>query len=272
MADFTLHQYSALLETLLRSGYAFLTFEDYCTAAALPDRFVILRHDVDKRPMNSVATAEIEHRLGIRASYYFRAVPESDSPEAIRRIVALGHEIGYHYEDMALANGNTEKAYTHFADRLAYFRTYYPVRTICMHGAPMSRWDGRELWRKYNYKDLGIVGEPYFDVDFSHVFYLTDTGRCWDGYRVSVRDKIPVYQDQWIAQGLVYHHTTDILRALSANALPARLMMTTHPQRWTNSRLAWAKELLIQNTKNIVKRVLVYAKGTHTQDITSNRR
>ena len=38
-----------------------------------------------------------------------------------------------------------------------------------------------------------------FDVDFSQLFYLTDTGRCWDGYKVSVRDKIPVYQDQWTA-------------------------------------------------------------------------
>ncbi len=36
----------------------------------------------------------------------------------------------------------------------------------------------------------GIIGEPYFDVDFSRVFYLTDTGRRWDGDAVSVRDKV----------------------------------------------------------------------------------
>jgi hypothetical protein len=35
----------------------------------------------------------------------------------------------------------------------------------------------------------GIIGEPYFDVDFSKMLYLTDTGRRWDGGIVSVRDK-----------------------------------------------------------------------------------
>jgi len=58
-----------------------------------------------------------------------------------------------------------------------------------MHGSPMSRWDSRLLWKYYDYKDFGITGEPYFDVDFDKVMYLTDTGRRWDGDFVSVRDK-----------------------------------------------------------------------------------
>ena len=88
------------------------------------------------------ATAKIEHELGIQASYYFRVVPESNQPEYIRQIAALGHEIGYHYEDMAICQGNTEEAVGHFKQQLQYFRQFYPVRTICMHGAPTSKWDG----------------------------------------------------------------------------------------------------------------------------------
>jgi len=34
-------------------------------------------------------------------------------------------------------------------------------------------------------------------------------------------------------------------------------MMTTHPQRWTNRKGEWLKELLLQNFKNAVKRILV---------------
>ena len=45
--------------------------------------------------------------------------------------------------------------------------------------------------------------------------------------------------------------------AIEKNQLPDQLMMTTHPQRWTNKRLAWWKELVMQNTKNIVKRILI---------------
>ena len=270
LIDFTLYQYRHLLESLLQQGYQFLTFEQYCEQKSSPHRpiasspdspkYILLRHDVDLKAANSLATAQIEHELGIRATYYFRVVPQSNQPDIIRAIAALGHEIGYHYEDMALMQGDTKKAYAHFQQQLTYFRQFYPVRTICMHGAPTSQWDGKELWKHYNYRDLGIIGEPYFDIDFSQMFYLTDTGRCWDGYKVSVRDKIPVYQDQWNAQGLVYHATNDIIHAAEQGSLPPRIMITTHPQRWTDRPLAWLKELLVQNAKNIIKRLFLVKK------------
>lgn len=270
LTDFTLYQYRSLLESLLQQGYQFLTFEQYCDPKNLPyslisssphhTKHIVLRHDVDLKAANSLATAQIEHELGIRATYYFRVVPQSNQPDIIRAIAALGHEIGYHYEDMALMQGDTLKAYAHFQQQLNYFRQFYPVRTICMHGAPTSQWDGKELWKHYDYRALGIIGEPYFDIDFSQMFYLTDTGRCWDGYKVSVRDKIPVYQDQWNAQGLVYHATNDIIHAAEQGSLPPRIMITTHPQRWTDRPLAWLKELLVQNAKNIIKRLFLVKK------------
>ena len=279
MKDFTLHIYRRLLESLLQQGYQFLTFEQYLQAkndlpaegdlqakqssnevifkqSDLPSKYLLLRHDVDLKAANSLATARIEHELGIRASYYFRVVPQSNQPDIIRAIAELGHEIGYHYEDMSIMQGDVDKAHAHFVEQLTYFRQFYPVRTICMHGAPTSQWDGKDLWKHYNYRDLGIIGEPYFDIDFSQMFYLTDTGRCWDGYKVSVRDKIPVYQDQWNAQGLVYHSTQDIIHAAEQGSLPPCIMITTHPQRWTDSPLSWLKELLTQNAKNIIKRLL----------------
>ena len=43
---------------------------------------------------------------------------------------------------------------------------------------------------KYDYKSLGIIGESHRDVDWNQVYYLTDTGRRWDGESVSVRDKV----------------------------------------------------------------------------------
>ncbi|HBQ81446.1 MAG TPA: hypothetical protein DD745_00995 [Bacteroidales bacterium] len=45
------------------------------------------------------------------------------------------------------------------------------------------------MWKYYDYRDFGITGEPYFDVDFDKVFYLTDTGRRWDGDSFNIRDK-----------------------------------------------------------------------------------
>lgn len=272
MRDFTLQTYKQLLLKLQSVGYRFITFEQYCEAvqnasknqeATIYDTpFVILRHDVDLKAINSLRTAEIEAALGMQASYYFRVVPQSNQPNIIQSIARLGHEIGYHYEDMAIANGNIEAAIEHFRRKLSYFRNFYPVRTICMHGAPTSRYDGRDLWRQYDYRQEGLIGEPYFDADFSHMLYLTDTGRSWDGYKVSVRDKIPAHQDRWSREGLTYHHTDDLMRALDDPTSAIRrqrpcIMITTHPQRWTDNQVEWVRELVMQSLKNIVKRILI---------------
>ena len=263
MKEFSLDSYRELLERLQEKGYALISFAEYLRKKQEPNfqkegtKFVILRHDVDKKSFNSLKTAQIEYSLGARASYYFRIGKESNNPEVIRAIVKLGHEIGYHYEDMSLCGGDVDKAYAHFQTWLNYFRRYYAVETICMHGAPTSKYDGKDLWKKYDYKALGIIGEPYFDTDFSDVFYLTDTGRCWDGYKVSVRDKIPQYQDEWTAKGLTFHTTADILKALDLDNLPTHVMMTTHPQRWTNNRSEWWHELFAQRIKNTIKRILI---------------
>ena len=126
-----------------------------------------------------------------------------------------------------------------------------------MHGAPTSKWDSKDLWKKYNYKDLEVIGEPYFDTDFNDVFYLTDTGRCWDGYKVSVRDKIPERQNEWTKNGLTWHSTPQLIQAIRNNQLPAHVMITTHPQRWTNNPKEWYLEMVTQNIKNIIKRFII---------------
>lgn len=237
--DFTLKKYRELLVAL--KGYGEIT----------------LRHDVDLKPQNSLATAKIEHELGWKAVYYFRAVPESWDESIIREIASLGHEIGYHYESLTTCNGDVDAAYRDFCENLEKLRAIIPVKSICMHGSPKSKWDSKDIWKKYDYHELGIEFEPYFDTDFSKTFYLTDTGRRWDGYKVSVRDKIPVYQDEWVRQGLVYHSTDDIIRAVKDETLPHNLMFTTHPQRWTDSLVSWLVELFTQNLKNCAKRLVV---------------
>lgn len=259
MRDFTLKTYQALLQSLTDGGFEFLTFEQYCAIRqgtgnrkTLPERFAIMRHDVDKRPSYSARMAELEAQMGVKASYYFRIGKMSNDPECIRRIAALGHEIGYHYEDMSLCKGNYEKAYEHFKESLEYFRQFYPVRTCCMHGAPTSKYDSRAIWEKYDYREQQIIGEPYYDVDFQNVLYLTDTGRCWDGYQYSLRDRVPEQQQRWNKSGWAFHRTPEIIIAAEDNRLPS-VMITTHPQRWTDKWGAWIQELVMQNAKNIVK-------------------
>ena len=248
--DFTLKIYRKLLERLKNSGYSFFTFEQYCLGE-VDGKFVILRHDVDLRAAHSLATARVEAELGIKASYYFRVVRQSNKPEIIKAIAALGHEIGYHYEDMSLVKGNSSIAVDHFSAKLAYFRRFYPVKTVCMHGSPTSKIDNRSLWKYYDYRDFGLIGEPYFDIDFTKVFYLTDTGRCWDGDKFSVRDKVDAHFN------VSYHSTNEVIHAANLKTLPLQIMITTHPQRWTDNVIEWFVELFMQNAKNTIKRLIV---------------
>ena len=249
--DFTLMAYEKLLESAIRAGYKLTSYEDYIINGHNYSKVFILRHDVDDLPDNSVETAIIENQLSAKGSYYFRVVKKSLHPKCIEQIKKLNHEIGYHYEDMALNNGDFEKSYTHFLEKLKLFRTYYPVKTICMHGSPLSKWDNRLLWKKYNYKDLGIIGEPYFDIDFSKVLYITDTGRQWNNKKSSVRDKVKTDYD------FKFDSTADIIAAFNQNSLPSVIMLNIHPQRWTNNSVLWLKELILQNVKNSIKKLFV---------------
>lgn len=258
MRDFTLDIYRELLETLQRQGYKLISYSEYCkTGHRKNKRYVVLRHDIDARPENSLAIAQIEHSLGVSATYYFRRIPGCNRPETIRAIVRLGHEIGYHYEDLSLCDGDTEKAWEYFGVWLDYFRRFYAVETVCAHGSPYSRWDNRDLLKQHNYKALGIVGEPYLDTDFSDVLYLTDTGRCWDGYKVSRRDKIPLYQDEWNKNGWTWHTTPQLILGIEDGKLPPHVLLTTHPQRWTNSKSLWWRERVGQTIKNSIKRLCI---------------
>ncbi len=138
--DFTVKRYSQLLHSLLAQGFSFLSVSAYIrlipnfqseitnlqteitnlqteisispseirnpkseipqTPSSLPHAFVILRHDVDARPQNSLRLARLEHTLGIQGTYYFR-IPHTFQPSIIQEIASLGHEIGYHYETLA---------------------------------------------------------------------------------------------------------------------------------------------------------------------------
>jgi len=248
MPDFTVHKYTRLLEALIEQGYHFQTFHEYLTSPQA--KCIVLRHDVDKRPQNSLTLARLEHSFGLKGVYNFRSVPQSWDENVIKEISLMGHEIGYHYEELSIHKGDTEKAFESFKKNLGRLRKLVPVSTITMHGSPKSKHDSRDLWATYNYQDLGLIGEPYFDIDFSKVLYLTDTGRKWDGYKVSIRDKVNDEKRHELSrQGYPLHSTNDIIKATKEHVLPNAVMINIHPQRWHQNTVLWLSELVSQNVK-----------------------
>lgn len=249
MRDFSIAIYKSLLDTLKEAGFQFQTFSGFLESPV--SRVVMLRHDVDDRKLHSLEFARIQHDRGIRGTYYFRMVPQSFDEGVIREIYEMGHEIGYHYEEMDFAKGDPVLAIRLFEQNLKRLRQVVPVTSICMHGSPMSKYDNKDIWRQYDYRHYGLIGEPYFDLDFDKVFYLTDTGRRWDGDKVSVRDKVDANFS------LSFHATQQIIDCIRKRTFPETVMFNFHPQRWTDDRLLWWREKYTQQFKNQAKYFLV---------------
>lgn len=95
--------YADFLACAQASGFAFVRFPDLRPGAPAPSApFIALRHDIDFAPGYSLAMAELEHEAGVTSTFFVLVDGRFYNPldptvvRQIRRIHALGHEIGLH--------------------------------------------------------------------------------------------------------------------------------------------------------------------------------
>jgi hypothetical protein len=248
MRDFTFATYRKLLNQIIQSGYEFQTMEEFITSPK--NKVVVLRHDSDIWPKNDLKMALIENELKVRSSYYFR-VPETLNEEIISKIVSLSHEIGYHYEDLVRSKGNPDVAIANFKINLNQLCRFYPVKTITRHGRPLSNIESLELWKKFKYTSLGIIAEPYLDVDYSKVLYLTDSGSKWNANSSNIRDY--TYTEHF---NFNIETTFQLIQYFKKNKLPNQIILNVHPARWNDNFLVWTYRFFLQKAKNIAKTLL----------------
>ena len=251
MSDgFTMPAYADLLDAITEAGYDCLTVREYLTAGRLPERFVVLRHDVDRKPGNAERMAELEAEYGVRATYYYRT--RTFSRDRVERVEDLGHEVGYHYEDYADAGGDHEIAHALFRNNLRVFRRACSIDTVCMHGNPLSPYDNHDLWTGFGTPDLAdydLVGDAYLTMDFVDVPYFSDTGRTWKDVPTNVERRAVGCYDKPVSAD-----TTAELVSLLENRELDRACLLVHPNRWVDS----LPELVVERSKeraaNLVKR------------------
>ena len=173
-------------------------------------------------------------------------------------IANMGHEIGYHYETLDKAKGNYEKAITIFENELSKFREIAEIKTICMHGNPLTKWLNRDLWSRYDFKDFGIIGEAF--LSFEDIAYFSDTGRTWaDKYKV--KDYIP--SDEACGEDLKKRETlkcTDDLVSLIGNGNQQTAYILTHPERWSNGIIGWIMGYSKDMAVNLGKKVIMFVR------------
>ena len=256
--DFTLQKYRQLCSALLASGYSVYTVFQYLSKKDRTGKTVALRHDVDRKPGNALKMATLEQNLGIKSTYYFRINKSVFKRDMIKTIAGMGHEIGYHYEALDKARGNFEKAINIFEQDLAELRKVAEVRTICMHGNPLTKWDNRDLWSRYDFKSFGLIGEAY--LSFSDILYLSDTGRTWNPKR-KIKDWLPSDRGKSsngaIAGSII--GTNDLIQLIQKGQTET-IYIVAHPERWADNLVKWTVNLTIDMVVTMGKSVLGYNK------------
>ncbi len=249
MRDFTLEQYGQLVDAL-KDRFGTLCGILHWHREA-PARGVLIRHDVDRKPANALAMAQLEARKGVLTTYYFRVVGSAFDREVIRQVAELGHEVGYHYEDLSLAHGDTRRAHQLFAEHLECLRKLASIETVAMHGSPLSRHNNIDMWQIGSLADYGLAADAFLSLNYAGMPYFTDTGRSWSAGAANLRDK-PASAD---APPAGVHTCADLL-AFVDKAKPGRLALSAHPERWAISASDWWLQLGKDAGINAVKRIL----------------
>jgi hypothetical protein len=100
LKNFTYDAYIKFLK-LLKQNFRVVPF---CEATEGAEPFLILRHDVDASLEAALKMAKMEHKLGLRSTYFvlfsykFYNLLERDDLATLREISKLSHEVGLHYD------------------------------------------------------------------------------------------------------------------------------------------------------------------------------
>jgi hypothetical protein len=174
--------YRHVLEAAQAAGYYLLGFAEFLNRK--PDRFLLLRHDVDVSLDYAVAMAEMEGELGARATYFVRIHAEGYSPlsragrTALRHLIALGHEVALQHEvGFFPADGQTPAEQLRGEIRVLEGATGVPVLGVARH---MPKW-GEELPSRDVLGASGMLYAAGDEVFNEGALFLSDASRRWKG-------------------------------------------------------------------------------------------
>jgi hypothetical protein len=131
--------YLDFLDAARARGFAFVRFADFLPgAAALPPRYIALRHDIDFAPVYALEMAELEQAAGVVSTFFVLVDGQFYNPveptvvRQLRRIHALGHEVGLHFDSRSAVHADLGQEVA-FRRRLLADVVGAPVRCFSQH-------------------------------------------------------------------------------------------------------------------------------------------
>jgi len=177
--SFKLSHYEYCLKSAKERGYSFAAMKDY--KDGLKGKVILLRHDVDSDPELALNFSDIEKRLGIKATYFFRVHSKDNlfslgNYIAIKRIMNEGHEIGLHAEtDFASLVDERKLSMLSRGKTVLEAIIGSGISGISMHEPARSI----ERLQVRDIKKLGLKYDAYDAIFLGRLKYISDSSCRW---------------------------------------------------------------------------------------------
>jgi len=182
--NFTLDYYQKCICLAQEQGYEFITSTQAIDVSYPPEKLVfIMRHDVDHNLDLAVRMAQLENKLNISSTYYFRTQARNynvfswPNIKLIHMIKDFGHEIGYHYELPLSTTNENRQFFTYNVHLLRLTFGMDTIRTICPHEP--TRVAAGDVINASLRKHLHITCDAYDAILMDRFKYISDSSCRW---------------------------------------------------------------------------------------------
>lgn len=197
--EFSFDHYGYIISQLKNNGHEFVFFTDQPRS----DKYIYLRHDVDRSLEKAAAMAAWEQKLGVKATYFVRLHSRYyncysfPGLMALRSIMNAGHEIGLHTEfyDIAKVLGDDGSAVFAREKRILEEIIERPVRVFSPHRTTGST-NTDEILKQLRTLRSDNQMLCTYDERFQHnVKYISDSSGIWrEGCPCGYLDRHPRLQ------------------------------------------------------------------------------
>lgn len=146
-------------------------------ADALPERALLLRHDIDDRPKWIEPMARVEADQGAVSTYCLQVrsrfyALDDEADRAVATLLELGHELGLHFDSSDMASDDEVLEGVAREARVLEERYDVPIRVVSFHMPGV---------RPVGHLDTGPLINTYAPRFFTEIAYLSDSNQSWRG-------------------------------------------------------------------------------------------